>query len=240
MQATVSAGSVLGRSLSVWGRNFVPFSAVALVAHIPNFVLIAFTEAPRPGERFRPLEAGNGFLSFVLSLAVTGAVTFGVFEEFRNRRVQTGQILRFGFRSMWQVFVTSFAVGLVTAVAMVCLVVPAIVASCGLWVAVPATVAEPGSDRLGRSWELTRGHRFAIFAMLVVLLLFGLAVGGGFALLAATRGLQALPYAASTLLFSLVNVLVSTFGSVVQAVSYHDLRVVKEGADPAQLAAVFE
>ncbi len=47
-----------------------------------------------------------------------------------------------------------------------------------LWVAVPAAVVEPSGGLLRRSWRLTRGHRLAVCAIL--LLLHALDLGSGY------------------------------------------------------------
>jgi hypothetical protein len=129
------------------------------------------------------------------------------------------------------------------AIGLVLLVAPGLVFAAGLWVAVPAAVAERWkgtSDALSRSWELTRSRRWKVLA--VALVTVALAAGGAGVLsilvnVAADWGANPSVTAA---LDEVVVAIATSFIAIASAVSYHDLRVVREGMDGAELAAVFE
>lgn len=231
-----SAGSVIGRSFSIWFRNFVPFSIVTLVVHVPVLVLAGLA----------PLEGGPGWnvadrlLSGLASLVVTGALTYGVIASLRGGRAGLGTLFSAGFGKMGSVFAASFRMGLWLLLGTVLLVVPAIVWYCGLYVAVPVAVVEDvdSSDALERSRTLTKGHRWAIFAVVAVVFVVTI-------LLASASGalvvlLEAVPHPIPVLLAATIIALVTAFGACAAAVAYHDLRVAKEGVTTEQLAKVFE
>lgn len=232
-----SAGGVIGRSLGVWFRNFLPFSIVTLVVHAPVFVLAAIA----------PPEAGSGWrladqlLTGLAGLVATGALAYGVLESLRGGRAGLGTLFAVGFRKLGWVFLTSLGVGLWVLLGTILLVVPGIVWYCALYVAVPAVVVEPGigaSGALARSRELTKGRRWAVLAVVLVVFVVSIATGmlaGG---LAATA--SGLPHPIPALVVTALTALVSSAGACAAAVAYHDLRVAKEGVATADLVKIFE
>ena len=107
-----------------------------------------------------------------------------------------------------------------------------------MWfVAIPACVVEQTGPwkSLNRSAALTKGNRWKVFGMMVLLTIIsaiGGALVGAFAAAAGATlgGLLALIWIA----------LVAPFSAILVVVTYHDLRVAKEGVDTDQIAAVFE
>jgi hypothetical protein len=89
---------------------------------------------------------------------------------------------------------------------------------------------------LSRSGELTRGSRWQIFGLILILFLARSIIGGVIMLLAPKIGV---PHAAVVVNF-LWQAVAGSFGAVVAAVVYHDLRVSMEGIDAGQIASVFD
>jgi len=230
-----SAGSVIGRSFSVWIRNLVPFSLVTLVVYVPVLALaVAVPEGAGS-------ELASRILSALADLVIGGALTFGVLESLRGGRAGIGALFGKGFGKTGTVFAVSFRVGLWLFLGAILLVVPAVLWYCALFVAVPAAVVEDGlrspGDALARSRELTRGNRWGILAVgLVILVVTIVAVGVAAALVAALGA----PPGIESFLVSAVAALLSAFGASAHAVAYHDLRVAKEGVSTADLVKVFE
>jgi hypothetical protein len=236
-------GSVMSRTFSVWTRNVVAFTSVGLVLHSPAILATIVLGAPSPGESGSTamVRGLTNVLSALLSLVVTGALTFGVLQSLAGRPVRLGEILSVGFRRAWPILVVSLGVGLFVVLGGLLLVIPAFIAITALWLAVPASVAEPGigaGAALRRSRALTKGHRLSIFLVFVLFALVGLA-SGALALLV-LRAPAAFSPTVLLVLSQLVSVMVGTLGAAAPAVAYHDLRLAKEGVDTAQLAAVFE
>jgi hypothetical protein len=108
-----------------------------------------------------------------------------------------------------------------------------------MWfVAVAACVVERRGPfaAMKRSNQLTKGHRWRIFGLLLLLVLVSM-------LASVLIGLILRPLG-STILIFIVNLVWSAswgaYYAVSVAVSYHDLRVAKEGIDIEQIASVFD
>jgi hypothetical protein len=117
-----------------------------------------------------------------------------------------------------------------------------------MWVvAIPACVVERlGPFRsLGRSQALTKGHRWKIFGQQLMLLIAGLVLGLLIGVVLNVLGRALGPGATLTTIVNLIVNLVwyagwIAFGIMILVVTYHDLRVAKEGIGSEQIAAVFE
>lgn len=233
-----SVGGVVGRAFSVWFRNFAAFSLVTLVVYLPVFALTALA----PANAGQGWELSNNLLSVLAGFVAEGALTYGVLQSLDGGRVGIGALFRTGFRKVGWVFLVSFAVGLWVILGTLLLVVPGIIWYCGLFAAIPAVVVEADlgvSGALARSRSLTAGHRWGIFAVILVALVVSVAItGGGGALVALVAG--ALPPPIPALLVTALTALGGSFWACAPAVAYHDLRVAKEGVATADLVKVFE
>ncbi|MBC6440051.1 MAG: hypothetical protein GDA49_06510 [Rhodospirillales bacterium] len=105
------------------------------------------------------------------------------------------------------------------------------------WVAVPAIVVEGGGPiaGLGRSAQLTRGHRWSVLGVILLWTVLSLAIGLVLSLLLAGMGMAVSPLGGGApsivvvLIYSIVEAVLLGLGASVAAVGYHDLRIVKEG-----------
>ncbi len=232
-----SAGDVIGRSFSVWFRNFVPFSIVALAVNVPVFALTALA----PAGEGSALELLDRIVSSLAGLVVTGALTYGVLQALRGTPVPVGALFGKGFAKLGSVLLVSIGFGLAVFVGLVLLVIPGLVALAALYVAVPAVVVEPvgPGEALGRSRALTKGSRWGVF---VVALVVGLVtvVAVAVATNVILYGASALPHPIAPLVSTVILVLASPLSACATAVAYHDLRVAKEGVDTEALVKVFE
>jgi hypothetical protein len=189
------------------------------------------------------LAAGAG--SLVLWVVEVGAVTYGAVRWLNGERAPLARMVGVGFRRGLPVVGTGFLVWLVTIAGFFLLLVPGVLFLVAACVAIPAAVVErPGLvGAIRRSFDLTRGSRWALFAA-------GLVIGVLQAVLSAVVQAAFLLFAAvippawafgATMVASQVgNALFSVLPIVAIAVCYHDLRLAKEGADTAELARVFE
>lgn len=237
-----SAGRVISRTFSIWGRNALVFSGVALLIHLPSIALaFAGVGASGPND---PVTLLKAFLSNVLSLVTAGALTIGVLRSLAGERPGIGALLATGLAKLGWIFLISFGVGLLVGCGTLLLVVPGLIALAGCYVAVPAVVAERNGSRdaISRSWELTRGRRWPVLGAAVVF-----AVGTVALAYVAGAAIGWASYAATGRVgggaLGLVEIVAVALGGIAQcapAVAYHDLRLEKEGASTEELAAVFE
>jgi hypothetical protein len=104
-------------------------------------------------------------------------------------------------------------------------------------IALPACVVEGfgALDSLGRSARLTKGHRWKIFG---IILLVWIPLPAATAMLGAAMSFlgPAFQYLGQ---FVLGVIWITGFSSVLTVI-YHDLRVAKEGVDSGQIASVFD
>jgi TM2 domain-containing membrane protein YozV len=87
-----------------------------------------------------------------------------------------------------------------------------------------------------RSAALTKGHRWKVFGLLLLLILVSLIVAGLLQLVLMQVGSTILVLL-GTLLW---GALWTAFYSIAVVTTYHDLRVAKEGIDIEQIASVFD
>jgi hypothetical protein len=183
-------------------------------------------EALAPEGGSSGLEAAARVVSGLANLVVTAALTYGVLQSLRGESVPLGRLLGSGFSKMGSVLLVSIGFGVIVFLGFLLLVVPGVMALCALYVAVPAVVVEdvgPG-EALGRSRALTKGSRWGILAIALVVGVVTFAVAGAAGALIA-YGASALPHPVPALLSSAIVSLLTPLGACAAAVAYHDLRV---------------
>jgi hypothetical protein len=247
----LDVGGVVGQSFKVTLANLVPFSLVGMLVHVPVFLMLLLAAGlPMAPETASLLTTGSGLVEHLAGLVLSGALTFGVVQHLRGQRLGVGEVVAVGLRSAVRVFLVSLLAGLATLVGVLLCIVPGIIVSCMLWVAVPVAVMEDAGvlESMNRSQTLTLGTRMSVFA---VNLLMGLIVGGaGIAIFGGSTMLVALiggaGEASPALLAGgqLVGTVLAMPFQCLQAASvaigYHDLRVHREGAGVEDLVGVFE
>jgi len=163
-----------------------------------------------------------------------------------NREVPGfGQCLSTGIKSFFPILAISLLTVVGVGLGLLLLVVPGIILLLMRQVVVPVRVVEHAGiiESFGRSRELTRGHRGAIF--LLALIYGALAL----ALTLATRPLMGFPglvpepgelHASYIFVDWLEGSVTTTLLAVGTASVYYELRLVKEGIGAQQMAAAFD
>ena len=240
MEKEFRVGHVFAGSLKILFANFVPFMAIAFIVTLPVHVvdtwdsyLLDTGQDPIPA-------AGlvTWILSIVLSPIVTGTITFGVIQQLRGRHASVGRCVSVGFSRLLPVLAVALLVGLVTGLGFVLLVIPGLWFACRLWVSIPVAVVERAGimGALNRSDELTKGSRWRILGVLLLIVLvqigFGIVIG---IVIAVTDSL---------VVMSVAIAIIGTFGAAwtasAQAVSYYTLRSMKEMINVEEIASVFD
>lgn len=267
--AEFRVGEVLSRSMAILARNIVPFCLLALLFTAPTFLVTAMVD-PQAGmldpKTMQALELGNEaairkmiwmiaamvgllLLGIVLSLMATAAMVYGTFQDLRGAPAGIGACLSHGLRTMFPVLGVALLVVLSMMVSAFLLVIPMFIVMVMFWVAIPAAVVErPGViASLKRSAALTKGYRWRIFGIYVVVTLVMMMASGivqaPFMASLVNAGPDVMTSGAfimSNILGLLVNAFFTALSAVASAVAYHDLRAVKEGFDIDQFAAVFD
>jgi len=145
--------------------------------------------------------------------------------------------MKVGLSRFLPVLGVAISVGLLSGLSAILLVFPAFIVMTMLFVAMPACIVEQLGpiNSLKRSAQLTKGHRWKIFGLWLLVLV----IAGVVNLIPKAAGIFGGP--AVGLLLELVwNALTGAFNAVMVVVTYHDLRVAKEGVDTDQIASVFD
>jgi hypothetical protein len=255
-------GRVVTRTFGSIGRNAATFFLLALgLVGLPQVVLgylqvqlnpgaagLAATRTPGEMITYGLLVIVIALATIVLSALLQAAVIRGVVEDLNGRRVRIAECLSAGMSVALPVIAISIMVGLGIFAGLILLIVPGIILAIRWIVAIPTRVMEqPGVfAAMGRSAELTKGSRWAIFAVVLVFailvwVLTAVVLGSAAALSIAAPTSAAtfvgVPY---LVLSGILNAVTSTVSSAGVAAIYCELRAIKEGASPSSLAAVFD
>lgn len=242
-------GRVLTQSFSIFFRNIAPFGLLALVITSPTYLYQMFAGVPdftnlETAPNFSATMVVMGFVGLLLSYLVTAALVYGTLEDLRGNKVSVGDCFSQGIARMFPVTGIAIVNMILIAIAFVFLVIPAFIVITMLWVTVPVAVVERrGLGSLGRSAELTKGHRWAIFGLLLIMGVVMMAIGMLFGVFSGMSMMGGITDTTYTILLSinwLSGAFIAMFAAILGAVTYHDLRVSKEGLDTDQIASVFD
>jgi uncharacterized membrane protein len=232
-------GDVLGRSFSIFQRNFVPFALLAAIAALP-YIFFYSAQAVTPG--VAPKISATMALPFIvgalLKLVAQAIIVHAAFQDMRGRPIAIGESLRIGLSRFWPIIGLVLLEGIGIGIGTVLLIVPGLILLVAWYVAIPACVVEKLGpwESLKRSAVLTKGHRWKLFGLLLIVGIGAGIVGailGGIGILAfGTIGTVAAQYITQTVM--------GAFGAILIIVIYRDLRVSKEGIDTEQIASVFD
>lgn len=233
-------GNVLSRAFPIWARNFIPFTILSTLVYSPLllYALVALNGGNEARRWYPWVSAGLGHL---LAIIVTGVLVYGVFQQVRGQPAGLVDCVRVGLKRLLPVVGVGIVVGILWAFGTLLLIVPGIIVQCMYWLAVPVAVVE-GSGvvaSMKRSARLTSGEKGTIFAILLLLGIFQIAVA---TVLRIALGVGFGPEMTPIQTWATL-VLAIPFGAltaVANAVAYHDLRVAKEGVGIEDLVRVFE
>jgi hypothetical protein len=186
-------------------------------------------------------------LYFVFYFMLQAALVHGTVAYLNGRKASFGSCLSTGVRVFFPMIGISFLVGWGIILGLILLIIPGIMLAMRWIVSVPVRVTEgPGIlSALGRSAELTRGHRWSIFGLVVMLFLAQIMLQAAAAPFTGAFGPQTAATVSMTSLAMsegvnlLVSAVIAMFTAVGAASIYYELRSIKEGIGPEQLAAVF-
>src|SRR5262245_42796092 len=106
------AGQVLSRAMRVWGKNLIPFSVLALICFIPDFLFtyVALKDGLQMSA-FMYSACSTG-LSLLLGMIAVSSMTYGTFQEMRGRPASLGESVSVGLGRIFGVLGTSILVWL--------------------------------------------------------------------------------------------------------------------------------
>jgi hypothetical protein len=256
-----SIGRVLRDSFVIFGRNILLFGGAALVVRLLSLFapLAAGSEASDGSTNWLEFCLARG-LDIVISGLTEAAIVFATVQCLRGRRASARDVAH-GMRSAVPIIlagiiysvpfyasdvIEAMFVGqdLLAGILTLMALAGAIVLTLMWWVYVPAIAIEGRGvfESLGRSAQLTKDRRWALFglSMLLVIAVFVplmvIVSIAGSSLDELTAGPLTAFGAVGFALYALIN----SFYSVVVAVAYFYLRVEKEGAGVEDIVTVFD
>lgn len=228
-------------------RTLLP---LVLLVHLPVLLLAAglvvwLRDDP---ERYVEVQAIFSLLQFPVSMAAqtvaVGAVIPAVFARLRGQHVAPGEALRHALRRLLPLLGLGISVGLAVWIGSMMCLAPGLIVLCATYVATPALMVEHTGVEASwrRSFHLTAGYRMEVFGVVFVLGMVGgvFAFGAAFFDMGLVSGGPTLGTIAASQALTQVAALVATLLTAVAAtVTYHDLRVTKEGISEDELLEVF-
>ena len=236
-------GRVLNRTFSVLTRNFLTFFTVTAVASLPSVLLSQsskFSATASPEE----ILSGLGllflgiFLALILYTLSQAVVLYGAFQDMRGHPVSLTESLQVGLRRFFPIIGVAICMAFVLIFAFLLFIVPGLILMTAWFVATPACVVERlGPIRsMGRSRQLTKGHRWKIFGLMLLLFLISGIISPTLAVALSAMGGETLVMIGNLIWSGIWG----AFYAIAAVVAYHDLRAAKEGIDIEQIAAVFD
>jgi hypothetical protein len=236
-QREFRVGGALNKAIKIFFRNAVPFSLVSIVAWLPVGIVIFESLGMPPQER--QIWTVLGFvLGSILQLVAVAAILHATFQDMRGRPVRLGESIQLGLRRFFPLIGGGILVALGAGLGLLLLIIPGLMLFVRWYVFAPVCVVEKKGPlgSMGRSAELTKGNRWKLFALFILIAVVGF-VTTALITLALSAALS--PVAALSLQ-GVWRGAWSAFGNVLGVVVYHDLRVAKEGVDIESIASVFD
>lgn len=247
-------GAVLRASVSVYRQNASLLVPLFLLTSVPVLALTALgplasvpppptpLDAADPADVFawsREFWAANIWVALAdgfCALWMQAAFGYAVVRSMRSRAPRLLEAVWESVRALPYALVAGVLAAFLIGIGFALFILPGVVFLLMFAVVVPAAAVERRlGSALARSHQLTRGHKWSILGLLLLLFLFGLAFVFVVAQIAAEG-----PAGVARFIVALVDAALSSFVATVLAVVYHDLRVLKDGADPGTVARVFE
>lgn len=266
----IDLGRVLGRTSEAIKANFVAYLALAvLLIGVPTFITQYLTvtsmeaatayiqsspERVQPSDLlafFRPAFWGpivGALLVTLLGyLLLQLMLTRSTILQLSGRDPDIGGSFALGLRLAVPAFILGLFVGVMMVIGFILLIVPGVMVWCAFVVVMPVLVQE----RVGifmsmtRSRDLTRGSRWWIFLLGVLLWVFSIIISSATGVIG---GIGTTYDGVMPVQNPIISGLASGIGSaitglitnVVIAALYVELREVKEGASTTELASVFD
>ena len=255
-ERSFSIGTVLGRAFGVMGDNpIATFGIAFLFGALPQQLYSYFIQPMRsvePGAMGAMVlvTLGSVVVSLFFSMLVQGALVRATMAYSEGSRASIGESLSVGIARLLPLLGVSVLMAIALIFGFMLLIVPAIILYMIWIVATPAVVAEDIGvvEAFGRSSYLTKGARWKIFGLqLLLLVVFWIVsaivgvfmvMGGGMQTMASEMAAGRIPV--SFLIMGAVSgTLLTAFWSTLQTSLYISLRDWKDGPQTEALADIF-
>ena len=238
-------GDVLNRTWRVYTSNILFFVGIVLLVYLaillPFGVIGGLVALAGMGGGAEGLIVAGVFVAIplfvVLNTIGQAVLLLGTFQRMRGQPLRVGEALRRAFARFLPLVGLSIVYTLGVVGATLLLVIPGIIVFVMWSVSVPACVVDGLGPiaSLSRSAELTKGYRWKVFGLILVLSLIN-GIGQQFF----ETALGFLGVTASLAGIGIWFVVWTGLWNCGLIMIYHELRVAKEGIDIEQIAAIFD
>lgn len=251
-----TVGETLQSALSATGANFwVLLGAALVLVGVPRFLLLlsgvgGTVQVHAGGPPVKPFFILLTFVGGVTNLLLQASVVRASVSFLNGQRPTLGECLEAALRLALPLIGIAILSTLGVGLGLLLLLVPGVFLLTAWSVVIPVEVTERKGvfASFSRSFELTRGHRWAVLGVVLVLgilvgiigLIGGLVTGSLNVILLAGDAVSAPARVIGFLASAVAASVGAIFNSAGIAAVYAELRRVKEGATPQTLAAVFD
>ncbi len=238
--SVLRVGDVISRAFGVWQKIVWPCSALYAVALVPGLVnsLALQQHKLTPQEVFGWRYWGIALVAGLFGLVARAIVTQASAQAIDEGGMRLTAAIDTGIGRMLPLLGMWILAGLALMLATALLVVPGVMLWTAWFLLTPVCVLE----RMGpvasmkRSAALTKGNRWRIFGLILILLVFG-SIAAGIPMVGAKLALGS---TGAALVQVVTQALVGVFGTAVAVVVYQDLRAAQEGVGGGRIASVFD
>jgi len=243
-----SLGKVLGTGFRMWFRNLVPFLLITTIIYAPYaiWVVVTVQGQPSPAE-LKQIGWATMILVPLLNILVSSALVYGVVMELKGEHASMLDCLGTGLARFFPVLGVAILTMLAIGGGLLLLLVPGLIVTCVLYVTTQVAVLErPGLfGALSRSSELTRGYRWQIFALVLIIGVINYAISKGMETLMMDELRQGTDDVYGVIRRFLYidlghSILMGSLAAVMSSSAYYHLRLEKEGTSASELGRVFE
>ncbi len=242
-------GRVVKTTFGAVGGNIVVLGLMSVVLiGVPTGVVEWLGNAAKASGASADTTGGIALLGrlveTITNAVLSGAIIYGTTEHLAGRHAGMGRCWSAGLRNSAKVFGINFISGLGMVLGLILLIVPGVILALRWSVSAPAGVVErlKVGEAMSRSAALTQGNRLRILGLavclvvgfLVMALLYGVVVG---IVGAIDAGAGAMTEAVG---IGFCAAVLTLFIGVGLTVTYAELRSMREGVLPDQLASVFD
>ena len=177
-------GDVFSKALTIYGRRFGPFIILTVIANIPQYAILFVVDAPTVGS-FGIGRAVIPLVNLLCSSLASGAVIYGVVQDLRGRSFSVADSLQIALNRLLPMVGVAICTTILIGLATILLIVPGLMVACAFYVSMPACVAEQAGvfESMARSRFLTKGCRWQVFGLSLLILVGGIVLGALVALL---------------------------------------------------------
>ncbi|MEO8201622.1 MAG: hypothetical protein ABI679_13930 [Gemmatimonadota bacterium] len=239
MLRPLSVGEIIDHSFAIYRRQFAALLLITLLANGIPAILGIYVTASGGGDAHPLLFLVSLIANVALGSLATAATVFLVSESYLGRSISAGDAFQRAVKYIWPLVLLSIGVGLLIGLGFLLLIVPGFIALCGLILATQALVLEDltPSEARNRSWNLTKGFRWKMLGLLVVLGIIILIPSIGLGVLVETTSTAKITGQVDTQTIvwvavqQLITIVIYPLLYCALTIAYYDLRVRKEGFD---------